>query len=270
MPYKDLEVEKLFASFSEALSECPKSGYQNPDLVNVVVEKNRIYREKLSVVFTAPTFDIDAIRAVLASALSLSRKKLIVIDFGGGGGNHYAVSKAALSAAVEFDWRVIETAKMTKVANSVLSNIELRFFDSLADAVKDLEVIDLVLENSSLQYCEDPLKTLFELTNVGARHIFITRTPFSNSDLSYVTTQQSNLSENGPGPLPNGFVDAQVSVPITFISINKVENVLEKNYKIRYKLNEQDGYFSVNGKIVDTQFGYFCELIDPVFKSIDR
>ena len=79
-------MEKLFNSFSEALSTCSNSGYQNPDLVRVVVEKNRLYRDKIRISSSAPTLDLGAIRTIMAAALSLSSKKLCVIDFGGGEG----------------------------------------------------------------------------------------------------------------------------------------------------------------------------------------
>ena len=168
-----------------------------------------------------------------------------------------------MSAEVQLDWRVVETANMVKVANHALSNAELSFFHKLSDAQNNTDVIDLVFASSSLQYCENPLSSLVDLAKIGAKYLFITRTPFADADKTYITTQQSNLGDNGPGPLPEGFVDSVVSVPITFIPISKVEEILKKRYKIKFKLNEQDGYFSVHGEIVNTQFGYFCELIEP-------
>jgi putative methyltransferase (TIGR04325 family) len=251
-------MKNTFLNYSDALSGCPGKGYSNPDLVKVVVEKNIIFRDRL-LISSPPTLDLNSARTLLGISLAISDGKLTVLDFGGGGGYHYFIARAALPKDVLLDWRVVETPAMVTLAHDRLSNNELHFFDSIQHATQDNKDFDLLFSSGSLQYCPDPKWTLTEMLGVGAKHLFITRTPFSEEE-AYIAIQQSRLKDNGPGPFPPGFDDCEISYPITFILKRETEEILKSKYTIRFSINEEGGYFSVDNKVVDSQFGYFCDL----------
>jgi putative methyltransferase (TIGR04325 family) len=197
---------------------------------------------------------------MLGIGLCNPSKELKIIDFGGGGGFHYSVARAALPIEQHLKWHVVETSGMVQKASPLLSNSELKFFDSIESAAAELNEVDLVFASSSLQYCENPLQTLEQLLNIGSKHIFITRTPLSESNRSYICIQKSRLKDNGPGTMPAIFNDCEVSYPITFMSKNVVEESLMKNYKIRFSIKEEGGYILENNQSIDAQFSYFCDV----------
>jgi putative methyltransferase (TIGR04325 family) len=140
-----------------------------------------------------------------------------------------------------------------------IADAHLKFFDNIDDAKNNLGSVDLVLTSGALQYCPHPLRFLRELTEVGAKDIFITRTPFNDSERCLISIQVSKLSENGPGPLPLGFDDKEISYPITFASRYEVEKILNEKYEIKFSINEDKGTFSAGNKKFDMH-GYFCTL----------
>ena len=180
-----------------------------------------------------------------------------VIDFGGGGGYHHTISSKALGKNDgKLKWHVVETENMAKEAQRITSK-NLKFFHNIADAVKDFEVIDLVFSSSTLQYCPSPLLALKALTELNAKYLFITRTPFVESIDGIVTIQTSNLSTNGTGPLPKGFIDRKIKYPITYASRFAIENILTEKYEIRFMTEEGGGSFGFGGEKISMN-GYFC------------
>jgi len=107
----------FFSSYEEALSRCANSkGYQEEALVEVVVEKNRLYREKVA---ADPVFDLEDYREIIGVAASGHSRPLRVIDFGGGAGAHFTVVNVALSPTLELRWNVVETPHMARVSRSL-------------------------------------------------------------------------------------------------------------------------------------------------------
>ena len=252
---KNASAPRIFGSYDEACKACRSGAYQDDSIVKAVVEKNRIFRQSMQ---SSPVFDLGALRTLVALGLTGGNGMLKVLDFGGGGGYHYSLAKAFLGNSRSLKWNVVETSAMAKEAQRI-ANVDLAFFDDLNDAKNDLGSVDLVFSSGALQYCPDPLKSLRELTEVGAPNMFITRVPLNDSEKSFVSIQISKLLENGPGPLPLGFDDRSVSYPITYASRHEVERILRERYEIRFSINEDKGTFSAGKNKVD-MFGYFCEL----------
>lgn len=139
----------------------------------------------------------------------------------------------------------------------LLANKHLKFFDNLTHAANALETIDLLFTSSALQYCPKPLDYLRKLVDIDAKYLFITRTPFNDVDQEIIEVQQSYLSQNGPGPLPLGFNDQLINYPITYVSRQSVENILQEKYVILFKTRERDEVFSTQHCTINTD-GYFC------------
>ena len=243
------------ATYEEAAWQCRQSGYEDDALVRAVVEKNLVFRKKIR---DKTVFDLAAMRTLIALGLSRTSNELKVIDFGGGAGYHYEMARAALGQSAAIRWNVVETTAMANAARS-LEEPGLKFFDSIEEAARDLGAVDLVLASSSLQYCPDPMLFLQCLINVGAGHLFITRTPFSESPEDVISVQRSRLSANGPGPLPAGFTDVEISYPITYLSTAKVEKALSSKYELRFKVEEELGAFLAGSRSFN-MWGYFSAL----------
>lgn len=243
------------ATYEKAAGQCRKSGYEDDVLVRAVVEKNLVFRKKIR---DRPVFDLTALRTLIALGLSRTRRDLKVIDFGGGAGYHYEMARIALGQSAAICWNVVETTAMAKAARG-LEEQGLKFFDSIEEAARDLGSVDLVLASSSLQYCPDPELFLQRLIDVGASHLFITRTPFSESLENVISVQRSRLSANGPGPLPADLTDVEISYPITYLSSAKVEQALSSKYELRFKVEEERGAFRAGSQSFN-MWGYFCVL----------
>jgi putative methyltransferase (TIGR04325 family) len=242
----------IYNSYAEALSEC-QNGYESNDLVEVVVEKNKRFRDSIE---NNPTLDLGMLRTLIGVGLVSGKNTLSVIDFGGAGGFHYTLSKLALGNEIKLNWAVVETTAMVKEAKKIENN-ELRFYDSIKIAQNELVNVDLVLTSGALQYCPNPIDFLKQLIEVNAKYIFITRTPFNNNHNEIISTQITNLSDNGVGRLPNGYKNRKLKYPVTFVSKDLVEKLLSEKYNIQFTIAEdKDTYRALNESF--DMYGYFC------------
>jgi putative methyltransferase (TIGR04325 family) len=242
-----------FETYEEALKHCPKEAYEDTDIVKVVVEKNLAYKQKID---QEAIFDLGAVRTLIGLGLSRTNDSLKVIDFGGGGGYHYSIASNAFGERVALKWNVVETTAMANEAQRI-SNQNLKFFDNITEAVKDLGEVDLVFTSGALHCCPEPLIFLRELLEIKAKYFFITRTCFTDSPEQIANIQKSFLSTNGPGPLPSGFKDKAVFYPNVFVSKHKVEEMLCEYYDIQFKTIEDKAAYIVDRKEIDMS-GYFC------------
>jgi len=250
-------TETFFGSYEEAVALCPFDAYRGRDLVKVVIEKNRIFREGLS---KNPIFDLVAARTLIGLAFA-DAKNTTVLDFGGGGGYHYTLARIASrqTPSSRLTWGVVETPEMVAAAKP-LENDELSFFDSIESAALKLGKVDLIFTSGALGYSGEPLETLRRLLSVGAKKLFITRTCLNHSGERIVKIQRSLLSQNGPGPLPAGFEDREVFYPIVCESLVNVENLISTHgYSIAFRMIEEPAVKGKDGPLY--MFGYFAELL---------
>jgi putative methyltransferase (TIGR04325 family) len=242
-----------YKNYEEAIAACQNGTYQNDELVKVIVDKNVAYKQQLQM---DTIFDLGTLRILIAVGLSKSDNSLNVLDFGGGGGYHYTIASIAFKDIPCLKWNVVETTAMANEAQRV-ANKKLNFFDNVADAAVDLGRVDLVFTSGALQYCPSPLAALKQLTEVNAKYLFITRTAFTETEVDLFTTQTSYLSVNGPGPLPEEYVDREIKYPVTYASKSKAEEILKERYHIQFLIIEDKGAYRIGSTEVD-MFGYFC------------
>jgi putative methyltransferase (TIGR04325 family) len=248
-------ISKRYENYEEAIANCEDNAYSNSDLVKVVIEKNIIYKNDLRQ--SKLLFDLGTLRTLIALSLSNKNGIMNVIDFGGGGGYHYTIASKVLGDEyTKLTWHVVETTEMVKEAKRI-ANERLKFYDDITEAAKNLEIIDLVFTSSALQYCQNPLVALRKLTDLNAKYLFITRTPFTESTDELITIQTSYLSANGPGALPQGFRDKKIKFPITYASRHAIENILTKKYEIRFMTAEEDSAFGFTNEKINMN-GYYC------------
>jgi putative methyltransferase (TIGR04325 family) len=103
-----------------------------------------------------------AILAFLLLAIS-RHQALHVVDIGGALGSNYLQNVKLIrhSAATSINWHVVERPALVKIGVENFQTAELSFFDNVSDAMlKDA----VVLFSGSLQYLDEPLALLAELT----------------------------------------------------------------------------------------------------------
>ncbi len=241
-------------SYAHALGHCG-AGYDDDEIAAVVVAKQHALSDGLRTGSVA--LDLGATRTLVGVAAAHGRSPLRVLDLGGAAGLHYAVARSVLPADVRLDWRVVETAAMVQAARSLASD-ELRFHTSIAAALSgDGPPVDLALAIGVLQYVPDPFETLAEIVASGASNLLISRTGLSDDDRTLVIVQRSRLSDNGPGPLPAGFVDHPVAYPGTFVPRRRFEDLLAAQYDVSVRLLEEASVWNAAGTPVH-QYGYVC------------
>lgn len=249
-------VNQIFKNYDEALSACNGIGYSMRELTDVVIMKNIAMRESLN---KNPILSSEATRTLMSIGFALNARSIRVLDFGGGGGYHYTLARHALGGACNIKWNIVETEAMCQ-AGKAISDENLKFFNTITSAKKDLGCVDLLLSSSALQYCPDPITYLKELLSVSARYIYITRTPFFAGHQTLVSVQGSLLSHNGPGPLPPGYTDQEILYPISFVPLEQVEALIQEKYTVRFKVLEDSANLFLKNLPVNGYYGYFCEI----------
>ena len=203
------------------------TNYQDPDLVDVIFAKTAALDEKALSDFP-PSAGLDqTVLGVSYAASLIPNRPMRVLDFGGACGFHHRVAGVA-APHIKTKWAVVETPAMAKRATELATD-SIRFFHRISDAVSWLGGVDLMYSSGTLQCVAEPESTLRDLCSVGATVLIWTRLALSTGDRVKVT-QTSMLSENGPGPMPAGFVDrpvnfSRIEIPVSdFLETHRREN----------------------------------------------
>ncbi len=248
---------RAFNSYADALQVCG-DGYEADIIAEVVVTKT----EAIVVEIEKGNADLDlgAFRTLIALGFAGHKQNLRVVDFGGAAGFHYFIARATCESDRTLDWRVVETASMTKAASRIANN-ELSFFSSISEAKDGMQAPpDLVFASGVLMCVPDPMGNLAELLSLGAARVFITRTGLSPDGITRFIAQKFTLADNGPGPLPAGFVNQEVAYPDTFVPMVDFESqIVSSGYRIVAKIREDTDVWYA-GDLPIHQYGYLCEL----------
>jgi len=245
-----------FGSYDEALETC-EPGYDSRIIAEVVAKKTEAYARRLAT--GDAVLDVYSMRPLAAIGFGGPIQTLRIIDFGGGAGVHYFTARALCSSAQLFDWRVVETESMCSGAES-LGNSELSFFTSIGAALKGWSTPpDLVLSVGAIMCVPDPLQALEELLKLGAPRCYIGGTGLSPDELTRVMVQFSRLSQNGPGPLPQGFDDAVTAYPNTFVPRAQFEEqIASAGYRVLARKQETRNAWRAGNHAIN-QDGYLLE-----------
>jgi putative methyltransferase (TIGR04325 family) len=233
------------------------SSYDDSTIAEIVVQKSIIFRDKL---FDKKSIQHSYLRSIIATvmaAISNNSNVINVLDFGGAGGIHYYIAKLAMGNSIQINWHIIETKAMVNAGRKI-EDVQLKYFDSIESAQLEGHQYDLVFSSSALQYCPNQNEILEKLISLQAKHLFITRTPFSDNIISSSFIQYSKLSANGPGPLPLGYHDQIISYPVYFFNKQQFESKFKDKYALRFKIEEELNLFNVGSESVN-YYGYFFD-----------
>jgi putative methyltransferase (TIGR04325 family) len=187
--------------------------------------------------------------SVLMAAAGARGNDLRVLDFGGACGGHYILARRLVPENVSLRWCVVETPAMVHRARS-LENGELRFHSSVEGALDDLGTVDLLHCSGALQYVEDPLRTLLELLDVGAKRILFVRLAVHAGSDTLITVQSSKLSWNGRGVLPPHLEDTEVKYPVTLLPREQVLAQVNQRYEVSFIIEDEERILLISNRPV--------------------
>ena len=235
-----------YTTYTEALAACSKDGYENHEVVEVVTQKTLYYRDELSQRDKPTPINATNAYSLIGLLLSIAREERIqVLDFGGAAGAHYFLARSIVPKSTKLNWVVVETPAMAESASALLETEELHFTAELEDAGRWLGQIDLLHTSGTLQCVPDPYEKLQQLINIKAQYMLLSRLGLTQGDHDVITIHKSQLSWNGPGPLPPGILDREVSYPFTFPQESMFRSMLNKSYEEMAVFEDTSGIFQV-------------------------
>lgn len=182
------EVKGSFAQLQQTVG-----GYAAPNIPAQVrdaikaVKSGEAAHERDGVTFDEIVYAWPVLAGVLLAA-GESGGKLNVVDFGGSLGTTFFQNRNYLSQLDEVKWTIVEQESFVDLGRSTFATSDLRFEGDLSEAF-DRYNPHVVLCSSSLQYVADPYSVLESITQSGARHLIIDRTPFHSQAEDTLTLQ---------------------------------------------------------------------------------
>jgi putative methyltransferase (TIGR04325 family) len=184
-----LRFQGDYAGWSEASKA--SGGYDQDQILRRVFDAEmRVKRGEAAdardgVTFDAVQFSLPVMAGLLRAAAG-KQGPLKVLDFGGAFGGLYRQYKA-LGLPATVDWAVVEQRAYAKLGAANFQNHELRFFETLEDALQP--ETDVILVSSSLQYLPDPYAFLARILASNADHVLLDRIPCTNLRRDALTVQ---------------------------------------------------------------------------------
>ena len=248
----------IFLNYQDALKMCTTDAYEEKELIEVIFLKTKLLSEniKSGIILISETTAYSLLSAI-NPIIERKAKQINVLDFGGACGAHYFQLRNLINKDLILNWVVVETPTMVKYAKELETN-ELSFFDNFADAINNLDTIDLLHTSGTLQCVDNPQKYLAEILNCDAKWLLFNRLGLNKHDREIVTIHSSKLSWNGVGDLPKGYTDKWVKYPFNFPSEAKFLEALEEKYSLVAKFNDQSGMYPVEGEEI-VGYGLLCK-----------
>jgi putative methyltransferase (TIGR04325 family) len=255
---KLFKLTREYKSYHQAFNKAKKGAYENKILCNVVAEKtNRFIRE-----LNTKPYQLNATNVFLLATIQnyfneTKKKEIRIVDFGGACGIHYYEVLPFIPEDCIIKWTVIETNEMVNSAKKFrCGNHNLNF---ISDSDEVIGEVDLIYSSCALLYVKNPYLELDKLIKLSAKWILFNRMMFNEEDRDIYTLQKSKLSGNGPGKLPNEYMDVEMSYPHTTLSLPKFKKALSEFYNLEWEFEEKTGTHQINFEKVKGM-GMFLKL----------
>lgn len=179
---------------SWAAAEKASAGYDRETITRRLVRAARLVRdgacpyERDGVTFTTPPPPWFAHQAFISLAAALNRQ-INVLDFGGALGSQFFQHRALKPFKFGWRWSVVEQPHLAKIGQREFQSAELRFFESVNDAIIH-HAPDVLLLGSVLPYLQSPLETLAELLSARPQLVIVERTAFVTAGDARLTVQR--------------------------------------------------------------------------------
>lgn len=246
-----LSGDREYGTYQEAEKQCTADAYENTELCSMIAEKTVIHKNSL---LTRPS-KINATNVFLASAVlqhlqRYSARSINILDIGGACGAHYFETRRLIPETVSLNWFVVETGQMVRSALAKkLDNDELHFLESLEEFNGNAEFIH---SSCTLHYVPDPYGLTNLILSKKPSTLLFNRMMFNQNNRDLITIQKSFLSDNGPGPLPEGYKNKIISYPHITLSFEKFNSLItDSGYKAEWIFEELTGSYPIgNEKII--------------------
>jgi putative methyltransferase (TIGR04325 family) len=222
-----------YADWSEA--QKASRGYDQKEILQRVfdaemkVKRGEAIDARDGVPFDTFQFSLPMMMGILRAA-ALRQEPLTVVDFGGAFGGLYRQYKA-LGVPGRVNWAVVEQRAFTTLGIAHFQNDELRFFETLDDALQT-SAPDIVLLSSVLQYLPEPYALLTRIVESGARQVLINRTPCANRPRDVLTVQT----------VPPEIYPA--SYPCWILSRERLLKAVAPQYRVLASFTDGSGHWS--------------------------
>ena len=228
---------EAYGSYDSALAA--SATYEDPGIVEVVSTKTEAFRRALHASSIKSVSSPQTIQNMFVLSYVSNSRPVDVLEIGGACGASFLELDRLLPGRIR-RWHVQETPAMAAAGRRLSRDARLGFHDDLEAAVSQLESLDLVITQGSLQYLRDPLQALEDLLKLGFAYFYITRTDVGDGiDGPVITRQTSNLSAHGPGTIAVDFADRKTSVPLTLVPLQAMTaRIGPSSYNILYSFTE--------------------------------
>jgi putative methyltransferase (TIGR04325 family) len=243
-----IRTKGRFNSYYEAVKACTGLGYNDPDLIELVIKKANALKKSFSEMSIE---QLSSSQKSLLLFLSTSKIKNI-IEFGGGSGFDKNIYHYLLGLNYNFSWRIVENKSFCEISQEK----GLLYYESIENAMlTDKLGPTLFYANASLQYTVEPIAMLIEIIEFSFDYLVLFRIPLSKIENNFWTIQKSKFSSNGPQILEsNDMIDKKVEYPLSVISKKQFDEVLSDNYvTIEFPLDE---YLIAGEKV--RFYNYYC------------
>jgi putative methyltransferase (TIGR04325 family) len=259
------DEHKLFASYTDALSECStRDGYDSEFLSRYIVEKSRLFLDQLGRPEPICIPDHSAHTLLVALLVAQERDSLRVIDFGGACGIPVAILSRLLGISFTADWHVIELPSLVVKARERIAIPCVTFSDSLDRSVEQLGTVDLVHVAGTLQYVDDPRAWLARLLALKAAYLFIGRAAFTDGDHDVIGIQRSRVRDHGVQMKMAEEPDGYIEYPFFYMRrCDFDEIVAAAGYHLIASFESSSGYRPINDHRITGGAFLYCHHDKP-------
>ncbi|HLF44952.1 MAG TPA: methyltransferase, TIGR04325 family, partial [Chitinophagaceae bacterium] len=198
---------KYYNSYEEA-QFVSGSGYEDSELVDVIVLKTQLNRHLLNNELSFNNSTLSTLTAILYICQKF--ESVNVIDLGGSTGLQYHMIRPSVNEKVRINWCVVESTALADKCKPLFSSKELHFSDNLERSIKELGIVHLILCSGVIQYLPKPCNVLKTIANSNSHYLLFSRMCFSKQKHEIITLQRTLLSENGFGTLPLNVKDKEL------------------------------------------------------------
>lgn len=244
---KNTDTVRKYNSYREAFSDCFSNPYHDEELCRVIAIKTAVMAEKLKKMPLESNNSKNCLFFTISRILSEAPKKeLNVVDFGGGCGLHFFETASFFKGEIVFKWIVVETQKMVCSARDQGLEKDGLSFISNIEGVNSAP--DLLFSSGALQYVDDPEIYLNKLLSINSKYMLFSRMTLCSGLNNIYTIQQSMLSDNGPGSLPEGYKNRKIFCPHTTMSYQNFLDKILVDYEIDWEFDDGSGVHNIPGE----------------------
>lgn len=230
---------RAYPSFEDAQRD--SDTYEDPQLIEVVKEKTKRYRDALANSASRAVTTRQTAQNMFVLSYVEPQRAINVLEVGGACGASYFETKHLLPLCIAH-WAIAETRAMAAAGNNINDDPALSFHSDLTSAANRLPARDLAIAQGVLQYARDPIAMLKALFELQFSYVYITRTAVADVDSPVFIKQDTELAAHGPGRLPNR-PPGKSTQPMTLVNYKSLLSTTPANYEIVFEFVESEDRF---------------------------